>query len=129
VNTQADWIPLMDYATKSGVSLSTLRRHIKANKIPYKIENGRYLLCFKDAQQSTQPSPEASTYVHALSKPSTPAPTNETHDLYLRLQAAREEIAELKMLVAIYEEQLAQPKQGATSAPSTKSDSLRMNGY
>jgi predicted site-specific integrase-resolvase len=78
-----EWISLMDYATTKGVSLSTLRRHIKANKIPYKVENGRYLLPLNAADN----------------------PTAEK----IALQKAQEEIAELKTLIAFYEEKL--PKQ------------------
>jgi hypothetical protein len=65
----------MEYAIKKGVSLSTLRRHIKAKKVQYKVEHGRYLL-FDE---------------------SSPAEKTE-------LEKAREEIAELRMLVALYEE-------------------------
>ena len=108
MNTEADWIPLMDYANKSGVSLSTLRRYIKANKIPFKIEDGRYLLQFKETHSSHE------------------------QDLYSRLQAAREEIAELKMLIAIYEEQLAEPRPSSDdifAAPLNQQSPSKFNGY
>ena len=77
-----NWIPLMDYAIKNGVSLSTLRRHIKANKIQYRVENGRYLLLDDSDGQSR-------------------------HRLERDLAKAREEIAELKTLIALYEERMA----------------------
>lgn len=38
------WIALNDYANKYQVSISTLRRRIKSNKIRYKLEDGKYLL-------------------------------------------------------------------------------------
>lgn len=79
------WIPLMDFAIKKGVSLSTLRRHIKANKVTFKVENGRYLLWDKNAK-------EVSSEVRRLER-----------DLLL----AREEIAELKTLIALYEEKIS----------------------
>jgi predicted site-specific integrase-resolvase len=69
-----EWIPLVDYAARKGVSLSTLRRYIKANKIPYRLEEGRYLILSDEA------------------------------DLRTELQRANEEIAELKTLIALYEE-------------------------
>ena len=75
------WIPLMDYAMKKNISLSTLRRHIKSNKVVHKIENGRYMLW--DSQ---------------------PLELSEVIQLQIDLQKAQEEIAELKTLVACYEE-------------------------
>jgi hypothetical protein len=83
-DNQKDWIPLVEYALKKGVSLSTLRRHIKAGKIPFKVDQGRYLL-FDD-------SPETS--------------------LHESLQRAQEEIAELKTLIALYEEKIPNQRQG-----------------
>jgi hypothetical protein len=85
-----DWIPLLEYALKKGVSLSTLRRHIKAGKIPFKVEDGRYLL-FDDSKESTHP-----TLVRVQED----------------LQRAQEEIAELKTLIALYEEKLPHQRQG-----------------
>ena len=80
------WIPLLEYALRQGVSLSTLRRQIKANRIPYRIEDGRYLLLCEDSHSSQD---------------------NELSRLELDLQKAREEIAELKTLVALYEEKIS----------------------
>ena len=90
-----DWIPLMDYAIKRGVSLSTLRRHIKANKIQYKVVNGRYLLLDDEVFQPTYPGKvrdESSILQAKLQK------------VERDLQKAQEEIAELKTLIALYEE-------------------------
>ena len=77
------WLPILDYAVLKGVSTSTLRRYIKAKKIQYKIENGRYLLLAD-------------------------APKGRGEELQQQLVQAQEQISELKMLVAIYEEKLAQ---------------------
>lgn len=78
------WIPLMEYAMKKGISLSTLRRHIKAKKVKFKVEGGRYLLW---------DSPDED-------------PKNESELTVLRkeLDRHKEEIAELKTLIALYEE-------------------------
>ncbi|MGE3261422.1 MAG: hypothetical protein AB7K68_06565 [Bacteriovoracia bacterium] len=38
------WLPLTEYALRSGMSISTLRRKIKSNSIHYKMEDGRYLI-------------------------------------------------------------------------------------
>ena len=90
----SDWIPLIEYALKKGISLSTLRRHIKAGKIPFKVDDGRYLL-FDDSSTSD----------------SLPA-----HPGFVRLQGdlqrAQEEIAELKTLIALYEEKIPHQRPG-----------------
>ncbi len=91
------WIPLLDYAMKKGVSLSTLRRHIKAKKIPYRIENGRYLLQ-DEAEAPTQTSVRTTDQAA------------QVRDLKLKLEQAQEEIAELKTLIALYEEKFPQQK-------------------
>ena len=93
------WIPLMDYAMKNGVSLSTLRRYIKAGKIKFKSENGKYLIL------SSQP---ASHDWLIPSEIDTPHIEGRVSNLEVELKKAQEEIAELKMLVAIYEERLFQ---------------------
>jgi hypothetical protein len=90
------WIPLMDYAMKEGISLSTLRRYIKASKIPYRLENGRYLILDESHQHPSgayAAPPKADTAVRQLESD---------------LQRAQEEIAELKTLIALYEEKLPQ---------------------
>ena len=38
------WIPLLAYAVRKGMSMSTLRRRIKANQVKYQIKKGRYYL-------------------------------------------------------------------------------------
>jgi hypothetical protein len=38
------WLPLNDYANKHQISVSTLRRRIKANKIGYKLDEGKYFI-------------------------------------------------------------------------------------
>lgn len=94
------WIPLVQYAVKKGVSLSTLRRHIKANKVLYKVENGRYLLHDPDG---SQPEPERDGKRGVISA----TLHGKVDKLEKDLQRAREEIAELKTLIAFYEEQMA----------------------
>lgn len=48
------WLPLMEYSIKSGVSLSTIRRKIKSNSIPYRLEKGKYLILYSRPQGSVE---------------------------------------------------------------------------
>jgi hypothetical protein len=96
------WIPLMDYAMKNGVSLSTLRRYIKAGKIEFKSENGKYLILSKEG---STPDWLAASDLDSLAFDPLEA---RVANLEKSLRKAQEEISELKMLVAIYEERLFQ---------------------
>lgn len=46
MNVQAidSWLPLMEYSTKYRVSVSTLRRRIKADDINFRFEDGKYFI-------------------------------------------------------------------------------------
>ena len=59
------WIPLTDYSNKYKVSLSTLRRRIKAQQVEFQYEQGKYLL--RDAPLS----------LHALVAASNPSMEEE----------------------------------------------------
>lgn len=102
---QSRWIPILDYAVMRGVSTSTLRRYIKAKKIEYKIENGRYLLLANVDARVPKLNPRAWDGVGV--RPEVSA-YNRVQELEEKLMQAEEQISELKMLVAIYEEKLAQ---------------------
>jgi predicted site-specific integrase-resolvase len=97
------WIPLMDYAMKNGVSLSTLRRYIKAGKIAYKSEHGKYFIF-----STTEAPRTAEAEWMRASTDAKPALEPRVEKLEVELKRAQEEISELKMLVAIYEERLFQ---------------------
>ena len=54
------WLPLTEYSVRSGVSLSTIRRKIKSNSIPFKLEKGKYLILFNGSEGETR-EPQATT--------------------------------------------------------------------
>jgi hypothetical protein len=116
-----DWIPLLDYALKNDVSLSTLRRYIKANKVQYKIEKGRYLLLDQAAFGYSNFDESAMT-----SRASTGSNLKDDPEfLRIELQRAHEEIAELKTLIALYEEKIA--PSNLPSHPTLNSTSKRID--
>ncbi len=83
MESSGQWLSLMEYAMRNDVSLSTLRRHIKAQKVRYRSENGRYFIWQNSAPQ---------------------ARSDANSELQKQLQKAQKEIAELKTLVAFYED-------------------------
>ncbi len=91
------WLPLLDYAHRKGLSLSTLRRYIKACKVTFRSEGGRYLIWDPMGQAVNGPATGASA-----------ADQIEVMERLRRaeseLRKAREEIAELKTLIAFYED-------------------------
>lgn len=57
-----NWLPLTEYSSKYQVSISTLRRRIKADDIKYQFKDGRYLILDQSQEhrpsQAISPSPE-----------------------------------------------------------------------
>lgn len=56
------WLPLTDYSTKYKVSVSTLRRRIKAEDIRYRFEDGKYFISDEPVgthQRAHRPSQES----------------------------------------------------------------------
>jgi hypothetical protein len=105
-----NWIPLVEFSVKKGISLSTLRRYIKSNKIPWKLLEGRYLVL--DDGSFTAPRNQEFRFPPTASSPSHETNVDHPSDERVRimeqeLNAAQEEIAELKTLVAFYEEKWA----------------------
>lgn len=145
------WLPLTEYALRSGMSISTLRRKIKSNAVEYKMEEGRYLIRFDEFEEepplvptigfaSTDapqvrpalPKPEPKAVVKpAVEAPQQAAILDEIRkireELHLnkdegslrwralearvaglakKLEQFTEQMAELKMLVKIFEEKL-----------------------
>jgi hypothetical protein len=100
----AEWLPLMDYSMKTGVSLSTLRRHIKAGKVEYRRQDGKYWLRLDGGPENV--ARPARTF-NIGSSDASEAASRAASDLTAtrqQLRKAQEEIAELKTLLACYEE-------------------------
>lgn len=103
VSDSGQWLSLVEYSARKGVSLSTLRRHIKANKIEYRLVQGKYLVLDQSSpggEESFSVSSDNSEEAHSLKV--------KLESLETDLKQAQEEIAELKMLIALYEEKLPQ---------------------
>lgn len=123
-----NWLTLMEYSAKHRVSLSTLRRRIKAGEIEYKFAEGKYLLrdgplklVVSESETIAPPSQdnsqiqknEPSAASHDQYWQSTQSLLNEIKKAYsLILQEKeeqiiqlKEEVADLKTLVRVLEEE------------------------
>ncbi len=127
------WLPLTEYALRSGISISTLRRKIKANSIAYKMEEGRYLIrcdemdaelpeaafSSSDTIITNAVSSEAILEMEQKLKEQFQKANDETAlrmraldarvtGLAKKLEIFTEQMAEVKMLVKLFEEKLDQ---------------------
>ena len=50
----ANWLPLTDYSSKYKVSVSTLRRRIKAEDIQFRFDDGKYFIIDEPVEQNSQ---------------------------------------------------------------------------
>jgi hypothetical protein len=48
------WLPLAEYSLKNKVSISTLRRKIKASDIEYRLDDGKYLILDSEVTSSKE---------------------------------------------------------------------------
>jgi len=85
------FIPLTDYSSKYRVSISTLRRRIKAEDIQFVFEEGKYLILdgplsqhqrvhrpsLRSSDDTLMPAPTISLSENPMTKQSSPAPADE----------------------------------------------------
>ncbi len=106
---EGQWIPLLEYAVKTGTSVSTIRRHIKARKLKFRSENGRYQIWMSGGTPSPTPTVLV-TDPYQLGGAGIQNPgrddSREIIALREKLEQANTEIAELKTLIAYYESAL-----------------------
>lgn len=101
-----NWIPLVEFSVQKGISLSTLRRYIKSNKIAWKLIEGRYLVM--DDGSFIAPRNHNGHLTENTDQTLHEDMESRMKNLEATLMAANEEIAELKTLLAFYEEKWAQ---------------------
>ena len=109
VNVENDWLSLSEYSNEYGVSVSTLRRRIKGNKIKYKLIHGKYFL----PRQQTPPQSQTFTPVPTQKAPESSAPAegnsfhtakallDELKKAYMQsLQSKEDQIIQLKQQIS-----------------------------
>jgi len=86
------WLSVLEYAAYKNKSISTVRRYIKADRVKFKDENGKYYIWTKNFSEDKS---EGEKEVLSLKL--------ENERLKKENRTIKEEINELKMLVQIYE--------------------------
>ena len=89
---EGKWLSVLEFAAYKKKSISTVRRYIKASRVKFKEENGKYFIWTKN-------------YI-----PNQTSQEKETLELKLELERLKkenidikEELAETKMLIELYE--------------------------
>jgi DNA-binding transcriptional ArsR family regulator len=91
-SSEGIWLSITDYSSYKGISISTVRRHIKSNIVRYKEEHGKYFIYLADEKKlSTKLDGEILRL------------RLENEWLKREQQKLTEEIVGLKMLIDAYE--------------------------
>lgn len=92
-NTEGTWLSILDYSHYKKVSISTIRRHIKANLVKWKEVEGKYLIWTAAATSDIDLKKESELVSLKF----------ELQRLKLENRRLAEELAEAKMLIRLYE--------------------------
>lgn len=94
---EGKWLSISDYSDYRNISISTVRRYIKGERVKYKKENGKYFIHVSDENFSIRVNKKEREELSLRL---------EIHELKDRVRLLEEENNDLKMLVEIYESQL-----------------------
>lgn len=92
-NTEGTWLSILDYSHFKKVSVSTIRRHIKANLVRWKEQEGKYFIWTAVDAQRISDRQEAELLTVKL----------ENQRLMMENRRMREELDEARMLIRLYE--------------------------
>ena len=93
MNQDGIWLSIIEYASIKKTSISTIRRSIKAGLLKHREENGKYLIWTKDiAPKNTITKNQLENHF-------------ELDLLKKKNRELQEEVDDLKMLLAVYENQ------------------------
>ncbi len=89
---EGKWLSILEYAGYKNKSISTVRRYVKADRVKYKEESGKYYIWVKNYI----PKRSQEELLHVESK-------FELERLKKENQELKEELAEARMLLSLYE--------------------------
>ena len=92
--TEGVWLTITDYSAYKKVSISTIRRHLKSKVLHSRVEDGKYLIYVPNSEKIKIKEEEEILKLKL-----------EIELLKIQWREAKEESAELRMLVDLYERQ------------------------
>lgn len=102
---ELNWIDIVDFASKYGISQSTIRRRIRGGSIDYRMEKGKYLL--RDMPENFNQAPLYTRIARQQSVRGQEAGSAyELSKLQEENRQLRGQIEELQTLVKVLEDQL-----------------------
>ncbi len=105
------WLSILEYADYRSISISTVRRYIKANRIKYQKTDGKYLIWVsKDNVQKKKDSSKGPEKLNLEI-------LHEMERYKDEIKILKEENQDLRMLVDIYEKQLQHSTNGPGDLP------------
>ena len=97
---EGKWLSILEYASFKNKSISTVRRYIKANRVKHKEDCGKYYIWAKNFNQNSTQDEKDQLEIRF-----------ENERLKKENRILNEELAELRMLVTIYESEKNQKPQ------------------
>jgi len=91
---EGKWLSITEYASYRNISVSTIRRYIKAGRLKYKLVNGKYIIFVSEENYLLR---------YSLKEKEDLKLKLEIQELKARVSNLREENNDLKMLIEIYE--------------------------
>ncbi len=91
------WLSITEYSAYRNISISTVRRYIKGNRLRTKLSSGKYLIHVSDENYTIRVNKKEREELSMKL---------EIHELNDRIRLLEEENNDLKMLVQLYESQL-----------------------
>ncbi len=111
-----NWLPIMEYSINHSISPSTIRRKIKNGSINFRLENGKYLIQDEPKSGDATISTDQKTVEDVVSFAEKALREINTVNAQIisekdkmiaaqeqTIKSLKEEIAELKMLIAVLE--------------------------
>lgn len=89
---EGKWLSILEYAAFKKKSISTVRRYIKANRVKFKEDNGKYFIWTKNFNTRATQGDKDQLEIRF-----------ENERLKKENRQMKEELAEIKMLISLYE--------------------------
>lgn len=102
------WMSILEYASFKSISISTIRRYIKAGRVKTKKDDGKFYIYVSPEKIKDKNSKDEAHLRVQL----------ENERLKMKIKSLEEELNDMKMLVQIYEQTQHQQRQEPPEIPT-----------